>query len=352
MLLGASLAAIYHHNPFGLREHPLTFSYSDKSMALCPKGFVRVPADDEFAHEDFCVMKFDAKALDQATGQIILDGCGGLPSLHACNVEGRNSWGNFADLLPASVSEGAPWRRISFYQAHQACGSLGDRYQLITNREWMAIARNIEQNAHNWTKREREKGSLAQGLHKVPGIVGERYKTRNHPAPEASARCLYAYSEERRVKCSRAGNPRFRRTLVLSTGDVVWDLAGNVWTWVDAMEDGTPVNGNVCGTDDSWATFPECDFQAKHGYAPVAGFDKRFEIGPRQRSATGAGVGMIASSISEDRVFRRGGSWQNEPASGVFSLDLRSSPFAASSGIGFRCTYRPLNDAGALAMEE
>ena len=322
-------------------DSELTFGYSAESMAACPEGYLLMPADGYFAAADFCVMKFEAKALDQRSGRVVADGCGGLGNLMLCNDLGVDNWADVDWIVPWSTPEGAPWRRISFEAAHRACAQLGDRYSLITNRQWMAIARNVEQTGANWTSGEPGNGMLARGLHKVPGVQGELYKTLAHPAPDARPSCLYAAVKEREIACARRAEQRYRRTLHLSTGDVIWDMAGNVWDWVDASEDGGAIWGNICGTGHGWSSFSECHFQAHLGFAAVHAEDPRFEVGPLFSMEPSSGIGMVHGSWADDRALKRGGSWVNATASGVFSVDLRAPRDEASAARGFRCTYIP-----------
>lgn len=319
----------------------LTFGYSDASQRACPEGFVLVPSDDDFVDFDFCVMKYEAKAFDTDAGRVIADGCGNLSSLADCNLDAHHNWADLSRVQPRSLPDGAPWRRVSFNDAYRACAGLGPGFRLITNREWMAIARDVEQVGANWSGTAAGEGTMAKGLHKVPGISDDLYKLLNHPAPDASAGCLYAESQARRVQCKPRGEVRYRRTLVLSTGDVLWDMAGNVWLWVDAAEDGSAIDGDVCGNDDTWNQFPACELRGLYKAATEPdSIDKRFEILPALALDPSSGVGMVNSSQSNDAVFRRGGSWVNQPAAGVFGLDLRSSPFGGGPMMGFRCTSR------------
>lgn len=306
---------------------------------FCPEGYVRVPADNYFSYEDFCVMKYEAKAFDTKSNEIIFDGCGNLTDLKSCNYDGVGNWADLSFIKPISVSKASPWRQISFEDAFKACNNLGEGYQLITNRQWMTIARNIESVSNNWSLNKVGGGTLAKGLHKSENIQTDLYKQLAHPPPNAFDECKFAYVDEYNIVCQEEGDFIYKRTLELSNNEIIWDFAGSVWEWVDAKEDGSVVDGDVCGND-GWNHFPNCNIENEK-YSFVDGKDKRFEIGPKFGYNSSHGIGMIYSSQRVDRVFKRGGSWVNLPASGIFSLDLRTSFDVATSARGFRCTFVP-----------
>lgn len=316
---------------------PLTFVSSENSHAHCPEGYVWVSADSG----NFCVMKHGARAFDQVAGRVVEDGCGGLGDLAQCNRAGLNNWADRTRIVPMSVPEGVPWRRVSFLEAERACEGLGGGYRLITNRQWMAIARDLELTPANWASGVPGVGTMAKGLHKTGEHPEGLYKRLGHPAPATTAACLYGFVLNDEIRCAPRGAFAHRRTLELSTGDILWDFAGNMWEWVDATEDGDTLPGRACSNRSGWTAFDECDFKGSSPFVRGDEADPRFDVAPELSGGIASGVGMIHSHNEDDRVFRRGGSWHNGPASGVFALDLRSSPFDASAGIGFRCVFEP-----------
>ena len=94
----------------------ISASNSSVTSLSCPTGFVEVPGDGTFSTNDFCVMQYEAKenggAVSEPTGQ--------------------------------------PWVNISLSEARTACSNLGSDYHLMTNAEWMSMARNLEQRTGNW----------------------------------------------------------------------------------------------------------------------------------------------------------------------------------------------------------
>lgn len=90
-----------------------------------------------------CVMKYWAKAKNNTTGSI--DTC---PST-GCSL---------SDYIPVSQSSGTVWLYATQPEAKIACESIGAH--LITNAEWMAIARDAEQVKSNWSGGDIGLGSL------------------------------------------------------------------------------------------------------------------------------------------------------------------------------------------------
>lgn len=309
----------------------------DSKALSCPDNYVLIPSDGYFNDEPFCVMKYEARALSNITNEIVYDGCGNLSDLASCNLEGENNWADLNVTIPFSTNEGAPWRRISFYDAAEACESLGKNNKLITNREWMSIARNIEQLESNWLNNETGYSTLSKGLHKREGFT-ENFDTLNHPAANSKDECKYAYATGEEVICEADGHFEFKRTHMLSTGEEIWDFAGNLWHWVDANETRTSLRGNIC-QENGWNYYDECALDENSHFTFTDAPDNRFEVGPLLTDKTRNGIGMVYSSDQENRVFRRGGSWFNRPGSGIFALDLRANPDSPSTARGFRCTY-------------
>jgi len=307
----------------------------DSKTLSCPENYVLIPGDDYFNHEPFCVMKYEARALSNITNELVYDGCGNLPDLASCNLKGEDNWADLNLTTPFSTNEGAPWRRISFYDATKACENIGEK--LITNKEWMSIARNIEQIESNWLNNETGNSTLSKGLHKKEGFT-KNFATLNHPAPNSKEECKYAYATGEEVVCEVDGDFEFKRIHTLSTGEEIWDFAGNVWHWVDANENKTSLRGNICQEND-WNYYDACGLEENSNFSFTNATDKRFEVGSLLTNKTQNGIGMVYSDDRENRVFRRGGSWFNRPASGIFALDLRANPNSPSAARGFRCSY-------------
>ncbi len=284
-----------------------TSSCSSASVAYekttCPAGYIPVPANAAVgAPNDFCVMKYEAKN------------------------DGSNN--------PTSTEGTTPWVSISQVSAKSECQSLNalnsvtDKYDLISNPEWMAIARNVENVASNWTNGAVSSGCLKRG---------------NNGSTDA---CLGGSSGY------NGANPEFGAarnalaSLTLDNGEVIWDLSGNVWEWVDwtlggalstnmaqaskpyITADGAPVN--------AWreldTLFLDSNFTALVPVDSVMPTDTTYN--------SASGVGQYYAGTSGGAA-RRGGNWNDGTYAGAFALDLDFSSTGTYTNVGFRCVFRP-----------
>lgn len=141
---------------------------STTTLEACPSGYVEVPSNPGFGVSRFCVMQYKAKAWNDANSNNVIDagesdadGCGEA----ACTTAG---WGS-ASHVPGSTETGLPWRMIDQVDAKAECQSLNskfgvtDKYDLISNPEWMVIARNAENVAANWSSGTVGTGCMFRG---------------------------------------------------------------------------------------------------------------------------------------------------------------------------------------------
>jgi hypothetical protein len=281
--------------------------------------WVKVPGSSYFGTNDFCVMKWEAK--QDSSGL-----CLGGPT----------------DNCPVSQSDGFAWTSINFTDAYLKCSQLGEGYHLMTNREWMTIARNIEYNPNNWADKTVGSNYTSGGGLFVgnSGAIDGTYW--NHSCYDSildgntpGSNCILNNDFH---------TDRNKRTLELSNGEIIWDLSGNVWQWVDAMEDGGFVTvGNPCQGSE-WYSYFEGDGSSVcsflNGYAKTDAVDKRFEVGPLGNHNADNGVGRILANSGTVRAFYRGG-WNDGKDVGVFALSLLIGPSVGGVYGGFRCAYAP-----------
>ena len=107
----------------------------------CSTWFIPVPWNRELWQTTFCVAKYEMSYADSYwdTPNTIL---------------WSSDWNTITyswSKLPVSVSWKFPIAEISQQEAIEACKSMWNWYHLITNNEWMTVARNIEQQAVNWS---------------------------------------------------------------------------------------------------------------------------------------------------------------------------------------------------------
>jgi formylglycine-generating enzyme required for sulfatase activity len=219
-----------------------------------------------------------------------------------------------------SVAAQTPWGNITATAAQGKCTALGSGYDLISNAEWMTIARNAEGVQSNWSG---PNGMLARG-HSDTASIGLSVTDINDP-----------YSGTGNNANQQPGSGwEQKRTLTLSNGEVIWDLAGNVWEWVDwdPQTAGFQLGPTSCSST-NWfeLSSANCAALSANQYMPAnpgnwTPYDSSHGLG-RFRGGFGAAV--------------RGGSSDVGAVAGAFTLSLDYSPGDDSTIFGFRCVYRP-----------
>ena len=226
-------------------------------------------------------------------------GTGWIPFGNKCimKYEAKN-----VSTVPTSQAAETPWVSITQTAAKTACESIGAH--LITNAEWMALARDIESVSSNYVSGVLKRGNV--GDSSTGDYAGDE--------PE--------YGTGRNTLAE----------LTLSNGQTIWDLSGNVWEWVDgtvSTQAGMLPNKTTFGWEEianitDWGS-------TNLYYAEVGPFDSSLV------STDGVGRIYYKSSDSTARAFMRGGRWDSGSDAGAFAFAIEEAPSGSSTDIGFRC---------------
>lgn len=264
----------------------------DHTNIVCPSGFIEVSGNSSLGTNDFCVMKYEAK-----------DNSG----------------------TPISQESGIPWGNITAPNSLAACETMSEsgfsgQFTLISNPEWLTIARDIENNSSNWSG-----GSVGSGH--IP-----RGHSDNAPANTLSiSNNLDPYDGTGNNSAEGAGAGwEQKRTHILSNGKEIWDLAGNASEWVDwdintsgfqiAPTD-EPSGWNELSVNPTGSLLLDDYKPDNDTYSSSNSFGKW---------AGGSGGTPL-----------RGGGYTNLTNAGVFTLLISIAITASTPNTSFRCVYRP-----------
>ncbi len=316
----------YYYEAYSINSGSNQIAFNASSggggFIICPSGYVLVSnnpntiADDEYytrmQKQSFCVMKYEAKY--DCTGDKIGD------TAAACSAPADSGAGlDWRDVSQTpnnvvSTAEGAPIVHITHTQALSACPSGS---HLITNDEWMAIARNAEQVDSNWSGGSVGNGCLYRGNNGTPDACGY-----NGADPEQGT------SRDNKAK------------LILQNGSEIWDIAGNVWEHVkwDKDGDGGDDLANNLPTDGGAAGWRWIEFTSitDSGYGDLSYNIIRPSVNTWD-SSKGVGKLYTYNGSYPGRVFFRGGCWYYGANDGAFTLAMSNDPSISHSSIGFRC---------------
>ena len=127
-----------------------------------------------------------------------------------------------------------------------------------------------------------------------------------------------------------------RRTHYLSNGEVIWDLAGNVWEWTSYFNDSDkPYDADDAGPLNVWRQITSIDTfgssMTQTDLIPQAAIDGGWlpaqSIGGYYSGDNSLGGGLL-----------RGGVVNSSTGAGVFSARLSYVPTSSGTLLGFRCT--------------
>jgi formylglycine-generating enzyme required for sulfatase activity len=338
----------------------------------CPVGFILVPGNKLYNTSAFCVMKYEAKCADTSNLSIGLapvseNVCSGLSvdggyagvyknngSSCACTASNKKQVISTKSGFPIAF---IPMSDNTNNNAKAYCQSKG--WHVITNSEWMTIARNVEQVKNNWCN---ENGT---GCGFLPGTKGKILANGHNDnvnealasaggigaliAAEDTKPCFGTTSHGSNL-CG--GKSSQKRTLALNNGNVLWDFAGNVWEWVDLeiMRKDEPKSKSNGIFDSGWL---KSDFApgslpsviTDNGKGLTLGYDSFRPSNPTWNANNGVGRIYHYSSPNDTSTalyaLIRGGNWRHFDDDGAFTIHM--SPPANTQNIddvGFRCAVQ------------
>ena len=231
---------------------------------------------------------------------------------------------NDGDDIPIAAYAGSPWVWVYAYNAKAACRRIEVEHgscDLLSNPEWMAMAWDIETTAANWSD----------------GVVGSGQLNRGH-SDKSPDGALSIENPNNPWDQTEQGEETWsqKRTHVLSNGEIIWDLPGNIQEWVD-WETGSAEfspGPTTCSSEYMSPLSFTCEDLQPNDYLPLNPANRTEE----DYMANNSGVGKVRGGPGGYAL--RGADWSNGALAGIFSLSLINST-NYSKYYGFRCVCRP-----------
>lgn len=259
----------------------------------CPANYIPVPKNTIVGTTaDFCVSKYEMKCNSDTTGA-------------ACTGS------------PVSMAANQPWVNITQGNAKTACAGLGTQYHLITNAEWMTIARSIEATASNWSSGAVSSGAINRGHSDSTPAATLAASTDDNPCSGTGDTCSATVFHDQ------------RRTHTLSNGHTIWDLAGNTKEFIDWVVTTDRAGVLSGGYEEINALTPTTAMPASTFKSNDTALLEANGIGAYWRDVQGIN-GYAA----------RGGYSVNGTRSGIYHIDFEPSSSYTNARVGFRCAYQ------------
>lgn len=257
----------------------------------CPTGFIPVPGSGTYGTNDFCTMKYAASQVG------------------ATNV-------------PTSIPSVQPWVNISQTTAIANSPNVANctGCHLITEAEYMTIAQNVLSVPGNWSG-----GSVGSGY---------IYSGHNDNAPANALVPDPSDANGYAGETNTGGNQK--RTLTLSNGQVIWDMAGNVWEWTAGVTNGTSAQQpGIPGTGWNWREWTSI---TANGSLSINPSSTGTGLSGANTWNSSKGIGQLYSNSDDTSLhgFLRGGAWNSGGYAGVLALLLIYGPSNSGSNFGFR----------------
>jgi hypothetical protein len=345
------------------------------SVMVCPTGYIAIPVNTSLDVDQFCIMKYEAKAwqddngdslittdeLDETSWEIL------TPAFLSTNWNRTNSL--TTTHIPVSVLDNRPWD-LSANESWAACDGLNSEvlraeidndlsqdgsFALTSNPEWMAIARNIEDQPENWTSGSVGVDCLKQGNINVANNCTSGPSSFNGPNMGASTIATSLQS---------SSNPLASH--ILSNGEVIWDFSGGLSEWVDWQRTSSlTVIGafTAAGEGPGAGTFGTYQFKNLNlniAVEDIMFLDSWSPMDNNLAAVNGIGRYLHQQQVNflfGDSAASRGGDFTSATSeAGIYNLKLKFNADATTDAgynvlsghtwsdpldVGFRCVWRP-----------
>lgn len=261
------------------------YGYTGIQPTRCPPGFVPVPGSTLFNKPNgFCAMKYEA----------------------------RQDAGN----VPVSTATGTPWLSVSWDDATAYSANVASctGCHLMSDSEWLVIAHNVIAQTNNWNG----------------GIVGTGYVYSGHNDGSPNSALTASTSDSAGYTGTGQSSGSQRRTLSLSNGEVIWDLAGNANEWSSGSSS-TQIGTSASAAWRQWNVIT-------NGNALSPNPTPAYGTPSASSWTTSQGIGGLyaSNSTSVYGSHIRGGRWGNGANAGIFTFVQGNGTNQPDAFVGFR----------------
>ena len=175
----------------------------------CPDGYIPVWWDAWSKQKWFCVAKYEM-SYDWKTW----------------NVNWWNTYSfknNWDQWKPVSKAWNSPISEINLQEAMTECSTIWKWYHLITNNEWVSIARQIEFEARNWSWNAIWSWALSNWISWSATLGCDWYSSNNKPSGWDAASVTWDNI------CN------WKNVAKLFNWEEIWDYAWNIWEWTNKV---------------------------------------------------------------------------------------------------------------------
>ena len=275
----------------------------------CKEWWILVPWNTNFMTNDFCVAQYEMSYNETWPEDV--------------NLADWNTRKYYSTKTPVSMANRLPITEITQPEAIAQCEKIWAH--LITNNEWMTIARNIEANPQNWSEGEVWSWYIPNGVSNE--TANWHWCSWKQWDSSWSWTTLWAWITG--SDCSWTNKNRLK----LNTWEYIYDMSWNVWEHVnkantidwsnfDLWQTSVSWSSNWISWDDNWI-YDEIDM-LKYGSKKLLWKNNWI-------------WNLYNSNWVANNIFRRGALASDGSYAGVFALDLARTSAASNRTVGFRC---------------
>jgi formylglycine-generating enzyme required for sulfatase activity len=299
--------------------------------------WVYIEANSLLGTEEFCIMKYEAKATTSSLVNLVDSGnmyCG------TASTGGSNGCLTDGNVNITSKFEYKPLTHIYQDQAKTLCENLGTGYTLISDLQWVTTAREIESNSLNWFGGSVGTNFIYSGHDdRSPNYSLNATLDDNDPyyrTGDSTVSCdgnSYEYPSSSYDTITGMACVGQKRTLYNKNNEIIWDFSGNVYEWTSTtVSSGVNSSLGQTETPDRWKE-----------WTLITGFDYLESLNNTYNSSNGIGQASIEDTApfpaGPTHALFRGGNWDRGSKTGIYNLALGGGPTFSDDTLGFRCVY-------------